>query len=103
MEFLVRFKIDVPTSMPADEVKALREREREHGRRLWQQGLMRRIWRVPGRRDAYALYEFPDATALHAALESLPLYPYMDIHVEPLARHPFEVEMEQEKASGAEE
>jgi muconolactone D-isomerase len=30
----------------------------------------------------------PDATVLHEALSSLPLYPWMDINVHPLAVHP---------------
>ncbi len=32
----------------------------------------------------------PDATELHALLTSLPLWPWMDVHVEALATHPLE-------------
>jgi muconolactone delta-isomerase len=44
--------------------------------------------RVPGRRANVSLYEVPDADALHVALTSLPLFPWLDIRVEPLATHP---------------
>ena len=49
---------------------------------------MKRLWRVPGRWANWGLWEAPDATALHEALNSLPLWPWMSIRVHPLARHP---------------
>jgi muconolactone D-isomerase len=36
------------------------------------------------------LWEAPDATVLHDALASLPMFPWMDATVEPLATHPQE-------------
>jgi muconolactone D-isomerase len=36
------------------------------------------------------LYDCPDATALHEALISLPLYKWMRVEVHPLAAHPFD-------------
>ena len=46
------------------------------------------LWRIPGRWANWSLYDVADATALHEALTSLPLYPWMDIEVHPLAEHP---------------
>ena len=54
---------------------------------LAEQGVLRAVWRVPGRFANRAIWSAPDATALHEALSSLPLWPYMDIHVTALARH----------------
>ena len=34
------------------------------------------------------LWEAPDHEALHDAISSLPLFPYFDVTVTPLARHP---------------
>jgi muconolactone D-isomerase len=45
---------------------------------------------VPGRSANISLYETSDATELHAVLSSLPLWPWMDVHVEALAAHPLE-------------
>jgi len=91
MEFLVRFEVDAPASMTADERERLRGLERVRAMELREQGLLRRLWRVPGRRAVVGLWEAPDATALHDALASLPMFPWMDVSVEALATHPQEM------------
>jgi muconolactone D-isomerase len=57
---------------------------------LREAGILIRLWRVPGTRDAIGLYEAEDATVLHDALSSLPLFPWLEISVQPLATHPQE-------------
>lgn len=86
------FDIAIPSDVPVDIADALRKKERAHGRELWKAGVMKRIWRIPGKWGAIVLYRTESTTALHAMLESLPLYPYMKIDVQPLAQHPFEIE-----------
>lgn len=90
MEFLVRFEINAPESMTADERERLRVIERARAMELREQGILKRLWRVPGRRAVVGLWETADATALHDALASLPMFPWMDVTVEPLATHPQE-------------
>lgn len=90
MEFLVRFETTLPGSLSADEVADLKARERERAMQLRGDGTLKRLWRVPGRRAVLGLWEAPDATGLHDALASLPQFPWMDVHVEPLATHPQE-------------
>ena len=51
---------------------------------------LKRLWRVPGRNATLGLYEVVDATELHDALASLPMFPWMDITVEAMATHPQE-------------
>ncbi|GAA5049424.1 muconolactone D-isomerase [Thermocatellispora tengchongensis] len=91
MEFLVRFETRLPDTMGEEERKRLREAERARAMRLREDGLLKRLWRVPGRRAVVGLWEAPDATALHDALASLPQFPWMDVTVEALAVHPQEV------------
>ena len=91
MEFLVRFEVDAPASMSSDERERLRGLERVRAIELREQGTLRRLWRVPGRRATVGLWEAPDATALHDALASLPMFPWMDVTVEALATHPQEM------------
>jgi muconolactone D-isomerase len=55
---------------------------------LAEAGILRRIWRVPGQWANWGLWEAPDATALHEALQSLPFFPWLEITVHPLAQHP---------------
>ena len=61
--------------------------EIERGQELAREGIMKRLWRVSGRWAHWGLWEASDATALHAALSSLPLWPWMDVTVHPLAQH----------------
>jgi muconolactone D-isomerase len=73
------------------EWEALLASERKQGQRLLDDGILKRSWTVPGRREAVALFETRDGTELHAALTSLPIFPYADIRVEALAGHPMDV------------
>ena len=90
MEFLVHIDITLPDGLPDERRRELLAADHDRGRELIAQGLLVRIWRLPGRFANISLYRAADATALHAALTSLPLWPYMDIQVEALAVHPLE-------------
>ncbi len=88
MEFLVRIDVDWPAGRDADELNRLTEAERQRAGQLAASGHIRRLWRIPGRRANWGLWHAADATELHAALSSLPLYPWLSIRVFPLAQHP---------------
>ncbi|MGZ4430703.1 MAG: muconolactone Delta-isomerase [Gaiellales bacterium] len=90
MEFLVRIEVRLPESMPEERRRSLVDAESVRGRELIEQGTLVRIWRVPGRWANVSLYRVADATELHAAVSSLPLWPWMNVEVEPLATHPLE-------------
>lgn len=88
MEFLVEIEIEWPPVLSEAERTALLDAEAKRGRELRDAGSIVRIWRVPGRRANVGLWEAADATELHELLSSLPLFPWMSIHVRPLAVHP---------------
>ena len=90
MEFLVRAENRLPLDTPEEERDRLRKAERERAGELREAGILERLWRVPGRNAWVGLFEVPDATALHDALTSLPLFPWLDVTVEPVATHPQE-------------
>lgn len=90
MEFLVHIDISLPDGLPDERRRELIAAEHRRGRELIDQGVLVRIWRLPGRFANVSLYRAADGTELHAALVSLPLWPFMDIHVEALAVHPLE-------------
>jgi muconolactone D-isomerase len=90
MEFLVSIDVRTPHDLDPERLAALQTAETARARELMAAGALKRIWRIPGRRSNVSLYEAPDATALHAALSSLPLWPYMEIDVRALAVHPLE-------------
>jgi muconolactone D-isomerase len=90
VEFLVRIDIRTPADLAPERLAEMQQAETARAAELIAAGTLRRIWRLPGRRGNVSLYEAPDATALHEALSSLPLFPYMDIEVQALAVHPLE-------------
>lgn len=90
MEFLVRAVNMLPAGTSDEERGRLKKAERARAQELRAAGVLKRLWRVPGRNATIGLYEAADATVLHEALASLAMFPWMDITVEPLATHPQE-------------
>ncbi len=87
MEFLLAVQVNLPHDLPPDERERLLAAERRRGGELAKAGTIRAIWRVPGRLANRAVWSAPDATSLHEAITSLPLWPYLDVEVTPLAAH----------------
>jgi len=86
MDFLVHMEVEkLPPGEAADN---LLRQEARRAKELAQAGIMRRLWRVPGRRANWGIWSAGTADQLHDALASLPLYPHMTITVHPLAKHP---------------
>lgn len=92
MEFLVHIEVGWPPDGDPDELARLTAGERERASELAKEGRIRRMWRIPGRRANWGLWEAPDATALHAAIASLPLFRWLSVEVVPLAAHPSDPE-----------
>ncbi|WAU82159.1 muconolactone Delta-isomerase family protein [Streptomyces sp. Qhu-G9] len=90
VEFLVRTENTLPPDTPDDVREELRKGERERAMQLREAGILKRLWRVPGRNATIGLYEAADPAQLHDALVSLPMWKWMDITVEALATHPQE-------------
>jgi muconolactone D-isomerase len=88
VEFLVEIEIALPADLDEARRSQLLAAEHERGTALAEAGVLRAIWRVPGRFANRGIWSAADATALHDVLVSLPLWPYMDVGVTPLARHP---------------
>lgn len=88
MEFLVSIEFRWPDDLPESERERLSAAETQRSIELADEGTLVRLWRVPGRRANRGLWSAPDASALHDAIASLPMWPYLDVTVEPLAVHP---------------
>ncbi|MDO8483396.1 MAG: muconolactone Delta-isomerase family protein [Candidatus Limnocylindrales bacterium] len=88
MEFLVHVEIRWPENGDPAELARLTEAEQDRAAALGADGTIRRLWRIPGRRANWGIWVAPDATTLHAAIASLPLFPWLDVEVHPLAGHP---------------
>lgn len=91
-EFLVQMQVNIPPDMPEEQQSDLRAREKQRGLQLREEGTIQRVWRVPGRIANIAYWEAPDATALHDKIASLPMFPWLDVQVTPLALHYLEAD-----------
>lgn len=88
MEFLVQIDVKFPPDTADERKQELVAAEAVRARELATAGLIIRLWRIPGRWANVGLWAAADASALHDAVSSLPLYPWLDVRVTPLARHP---------------
>ena len=57
-------------------------------RELAAKGTISRLWRVPDRWSNVGIWCADNATELHEAISSLPLYAWLEVDVTPLADHP---------------
>lgn len=88
MLFKVSMTVSLPHTMARDEVDQLKATERALAQELQRSGKWRHLWRVAGRYANVSIFDVADNTELHDLLMSLPLFPYMQIEVEALCRHP---------------
>ena len=91
MLFHVTMTVQLPHTMPKAEADQLKSKEKELAAQLQHSGHWRHLWRVAGRYANVSIFDVADATELHELLLSLPLFPYMDIAVTPMCRHPSSV------------
>ena len=87
-EFLVSIVNNLPADTPPDVRDSLITSEAERARSLADDGVILRLWRIPGRRQNVGLWSAANADELHNAIASLPMYPFLDVTVTPLAAHP---------------
>ena len=88
MLFLVRMDVQIPHDVPADTADEIKAREKAYSQDLQRQGKWQGLYRVVGEYANYSLFDVESNDELHTLLSALPLFPYMKIHVTPLAKHP---------------
>jgi muconolactone D-isomerase len=88
MLFQVEMDVRIPLDFDADEAARLKAAEKARFQELQSAGTWRHIWRVVGRYANVSIFDVESNAALHDILMTLPLYPFMDIRVTALCRHP---------------
>ena len=88
MLYLVRMDVKIPHDLPADVAAEIKAREKAYSQQLQHDGRWPHIWRVVGEYANYSVFDVASNDELHELLQGLPLFPYMDIQLTPLARHP---------------
>jgi muconolactone D-isomerase len=83
-----RWRSDFPPTFRHPQRARLLSAEAARAQELAAAGILVQLWRVTGRRANVGIWNAPTGDALHEALESLPLFPFLGIHVVPVSRHP---------------
>jgi muconolactone D-isomerase len=86
--FQVTMDVQIPIDADRPTIDALKAEEKARCHELMAQGVWRHIWRVVGQYRNVSIFDVPDNGALHEILTGLPLFPFMNIDVTPLCRHP---------------
>ncbi|WP_306391915.1 muconolactone Delta-isomerase [Telluria beijingensis] len=88
MLFKVCMTVCLPHTMSPAEADELKSAERAIAHELQRRGTWRHLWRVAGRYANVSIFDVAGPAELHEVLLTLPLFPYMQIEVEALCRHP---------------
>ena len=88
MLFHVNIAVRPPHDVAPEKLQQLGAQEHERAAELQRQGKWLHLWRVAGKWANVSIFRVDSPAELHQILESLPLYPYMDLEVRALCRHP---------------
>lgn len=91
MLFHVQMDVRIPHGMPEQDIAALKQQERDRAQALQREGKWRHLWRIVGRYANISVFDVDSPQELHDILSTLPLFPFMEITVMPLCRHPSSV------------
>lgn len=91
MLFHVEMDVRIPPGVDKMHLATLKESERARLQELQREGTWRHLWRVAGRDSNVSIFDVETVEALDLILSSLPLFPYMEIKVTPICRHPLSI------------
>jgi len=94
MLFHVKMTVKLPPQMDAQTAARLKAEEKELAQRLQREGKWRHLWRIAGHYANFSVFDVESVEALHDTLLQLPLFPYMEIEVNGLCRHPSSIHAE---------
>ena len=88
MIFLARMDVTFPAHLTAEQVADFQVAEKQYSGDLQRSGKMAGIWRIVGEYANHSIFDVESNDELHQILSGFPMYPYMNIKVTPLAKHP---------------
>lgn len=88
MLYMVQMTVNLPADLDPDKAAAIKAEEKAYSQALQRDGRWAHLWRVVGEYANVSIFDVPGNEELHELLSKLPLFPYMDVKVTPLARHP---------------
>lgn len=87
MLFHVRMDVRIPHDFGRDARAEIVAREKAYAQELQRVGKWIHLWRIVGDYANLSVFDVDSNDELHELLLALPLFPFMEIHVTPLARH----------------
>lgn len=88
MLFQVEMDVRLPPDLAPDVADELKATERARSQELQRGGKWRHLWRIAGRYANISVFDVESPAELHELLSTLPLFPYMEVRVTALCRHP---------------
>ncbi len=88
MLFQVEMDVKVPHDLDPARFEELKRTEKARAEELQKAGTWRHLWRVAGHYRNVSIFDVSDNAQLHAILSTLPLFPFMEMRVTALCRHP---------------
>lgn len=88
MLFHVKMTVKLPLDMDPARADRLKADEKALAQNLMREGKWRHLWRIAGQYANYSVFDVASVQELHDTLMQLPLFPYMEIEVDALCRHP---------------
>ena len=88
MLYCVEMTVRIPHDADPAVIDGLKVAEKARALELQRAGVWVHLWRVAGRYANISVFDVADHDALHAVLSTLPLFPFMEMRVTALARHP---------------
>ncbi|MFI5708365.1 muconolactone Delta-isomerase [Kribbella sp. NPDC051620] len=89
------FAVTMRVSLPADLDPAVRDDtlalEKAYSQELQRAGKWPHIWRIAGQYANLSIFEVDSIDELHQLLWDLPLFNYMKLEIQPLAKHPSDI------------
>lgn len=92
MLYHVRMDVRPPHGIDSAEFDRLKAEEKARAQELQRSGKWVHLWRIAGQYSNVSVFDVESHDELHAILSALPLFPFMEIAVTPLARHPSALE-----------
>jgi muconolactone D-isomerase len=92
MLFHVQITVRVPPEADMEKIRALSAEEVEQAKALQRAGKWLHVWRIAGKWANISIFNVDSTDELHGILSSLPLFPYRDIEVTALCRHPASID-----------
>lgn len=91
MLFAVNMDVKIPYDLDPEVKADTVAREKAYSHKLQQEGEWVHIWRNAGQYSNLSIFDVKDNERLHEILWNLPLFPFMDVAVTPLAVHPSDI------------